>query len=125
MLASMASGGHADVDALGDSDALAKASRSPKHNTSRTGASIAGSPSLNDPGHSHTYRPSPNGQIASAGGGQTTAQQAASDTNTGGSVTGITVGIGTLALSGTFGPGGTRPDDLTPWLVAGVWAVKI
>jgi hypothetical protein len=126
-LASMASGGHADVNGLGDSDGLAKAERSPKHNTTVgvSGGTLTGAPSINDPGHDHGFTGTVLGGSGSFGSGSSGFDLLTGDVSP--ATTGITAGIGTLAvsgLSGSGGPGGTRPFDTIPYLVGGVLFIK-
>ena len=91
-------GSHADVNAHGDTDGVAEANRTPKHNSSVT-----------DPGHIHT-EDEPGGSTAgNPGGGILAGSQGGS---TGSATTGITVG-----------PGGTRPID-TPAYGVAVWIIK-
>jgi hypothetical protein len=98
-LVAMAASGHADVDALGDSDGLTKTSRSPKHNSSNNVTISNGSNQLQLGGGSDGYTTS-DGTLASA------------------------VQRVTMAIGGTVGPGGTRPTDMPAYLVAGTWFVK-
>lgn len=148
-IVSMSSGGHADVNALGDSDAVTKANRTPKHNStnglSGSGGSLSGSPAL-------TGAPGV-GTLAISGGqvsypvqdmqpgsvvalrqdtGQSGSQAASL---TGASITGtpsigtLAVNAGTLSVSGisitgTIGPGGTRPIDTGTYLVGGTLFIK-
>lgn len=132
-LISMASGGNADVDALGDSDGLAIASRTPKHN-STSALTLSGAPSLSGaPGgsfasDSHTHpvnygtislsAPTTNPVVTPP---VTTSGPSATASPTIGT---LAVAKGTLAVSGSVGPGGARPVDTPAYLVAGVWAVK-
>lgn len=95
----MASGGHTDMDGLGDSDGQGVTTRTPRHNSSVT-----------DPQHSHTYV-SANPGLSWAPGSNAAAT--ALTTTTTAASTGISVG-----------PGGTLLIDKTPWLVAGIWACK-
>jgi microcystin-dependent protein len=119
MVVAMASGGHADVNGLGDSDGLAKTSRSPTHNTTQGSLAVLGSPGKGSlaasgtfvDGTSTTGVPPGSGAFAAGGGTGTPGIIGAPD-------------IGTLAISGAGGPGGTRPNDTVPYLVAGVWLVK-
>lgn len=143
-LVSMASGGHADVDALGDSDALAKGSRSPRHNSTNS-MGLSGSPGLTGtpgvgslalPSHVHSganvyTAGSSTASAAIDGGADIHVDQGNGDGPTtlpaisgAPSIGTLAATVGTLAVSGTVGPGGTRPNDLVPFLVAGVWAVK-
>jgi hypothetical protein len=143
MLVAMASAGHADVDALGDSDGLAKASRSPKHNTSVltqpgfTGS--LGTTGTESADHTHTVNAHNHGPVggyntgagtggSGLGGGDRSPEITGNDSpGTSGRSAAHThqmTPAGTLS-GGAYGPGGTRPNDLAPWLIAGVWAVKV
>jgi len=123
----MAASGNADVNGIGDSDGVALASRTPKHNTTvgshnHSGSSLTAT--VTDPGHSHTS------VTTTAAGSSTAAARgngvASSNVGTTTETTGVTVGMsgntGSTAPSG--GPGGSRPSDLSPWLVAGIFACK-
>jgi microcystin-dependent protein len=118
-LVAMASGGHADVNGLGDSDGLAKTSRSPTHNTTQGSLGVAGAPGTGSLAASGTFVdatattavPPSSGAFVAGGGTGTPGITGAPD-------------IGTLAITGAGGPGGTRPNDTVPYLVAGVWAIK-
>lgn len=100
-LVSMASGGHADVNALGDSDGLAKASRTPSH------THVA-------PGHTHTFSDT----------SSTPSSTAAVES------TAPTINVASLShthdVSGTTGSGGGTATSAaaTPYLVGGVWFIK-
>jgi microcystin-dependent protein len=131
----MAASGHADVNALGDSDGLTKTTRTPQHNSSNslgvaTHSHAAGllaiSPNPHTHGSPHTNFVTNGGLVASPGAGSGAEVGNNLDTATAStslSVTGSTANS-TPAITGAIGPGGTRPNDLSPWLVAGVFAVK-
>lgn len=107
----MSSGGNADVNTLGDSDALAKASRSPKHNSTNGVTAGIGTLALSGT--------TANVLIAAAGANGLV------NTGIASTVGATTLGLGGApSIGGTIGPGGTRPNDLSPWLVAGIFAVK-
>ncbi len=102
-------GTNTDVDALGENDGLALASRSPKHNSALTGA-----PGISDPGHGHNLEK----QAFVAGGADTLQRNTGVATELDGSLvrsntTGITANVGTLAV----GPGGSRPTDTAAFIV--------
>lgn len=106
-----AAGGNADVSTLANSDGLALASRSPKHNTTVGSHSHgAGTLGVSNVATSDTT-------VNVVGSGQQSVLQTLTLTSP--SVTGST---GSATPSG--GPGGTRPTDLSPWLIAGIFAVK-
>lgn len=69
-------GSHTDVDAIGENDGAALASRTPKHKHT-----------VNDPGHSHTQSAT-SGTFGSSGASGATSSSNPTSTNT----TGITVG---------------------------------
>lgn len=92
-------GSHADVDAILDNDGVTLSSRTPKHNSV-----------VNDTGHFHDVEGFDNigDDIGIQGVGTSSTHNsgtAAVPTDT--KTTGITVG-----------PGGSRPSDLSPWIVA-------
>lgn len=92
-------GSHVDVDNLGDSDGVAYANRTPKHNSTN---------SLTLPNHVHKYGGNDGG--ATAGSGHL-------KEGTGGYDTGNPTS--NPAIGGSIGPGGTRPIDTPAFLVAG------
>lgn len=133
------SGANADVDALGDSDGAAHATRSPKHNTTRgtlaTSSTSAGTPSgsvgISDPGHTHTGGADV-GRVTPGAGTDigvalniTTSVTGSRTTGITGSFTGSSMSTHSHTISsGAAGPGGTRPDDMPSYLVAGCWFIK-
>lgn len=128
----MASGGHADVNAIGDNDAVTKTSRSPKHNTSAAGLTVTGAPSIGTlaVGVGTLAGTVPVGNNFGGGthvkddNGSTSRTQAVSLTGAP-SLSGAP-GLGSLDVGGSGGPGdGGRPNDLAPWIIGGVWAIKV
>lgn len=133
-----ASGGHADVSTIGNSEGSAASARRPKH-PHTNGVSISGAPgvgtlalpnhahSITDPGHVHATLP----LLASGNHVSAVAAVAAQDgdtetgePNSGTATTGISVGnptslpavtgapsIGSLAIGGTVGASGTATDS--------------
>ena len=128
MLVAMGNGAHADTNALGDSDGLAKTTRTPLHGTSSSlglsGAPSIGTLAITPNPHSHTIS-----GLYSGGGGNPSSPsaQGASQVSTDGTSLALSgaPGVGSLAVGGTVGASGTRPQDVVPYLVAGVYAVKI
>lgn len=128
------SGGHGDVNAIGDNDTLPVANRTPQHNTS------AGTLAGVLPNHVHVdtlgfaidtnqeFLQEPDNPHATsgtvAGGGLGIWLQAPIRALTKSGSVGNPTSNPSISLSGVGGPGGGRPNDLTPWLVAGVYAVK-
>lgn len=106
----MSSGGHTDVNALGDSDGVTKANRTPKHNSTNSLATAS------DGAHTHT--------VPALNGGSPIATLGA---DVGVGTVGVTSGSSgthTHTITGTIGPGGTRPIDSGTYLVVGVIGVK-
>jgi len=130
-------GTHTDVDAIGDSDGLAAASRSPKHNTTVTGApaigslAVSGAPSVGSlavggspvASSSHTHDVAiPTEDAHDSGGVVPVGQDGTFTSGVPSATQALTVtgapGLGSLAVSGApaigsldGGPGGTRPED--------------
>jgi microcystin-dependent protein len=100
-LVAMASGGHANVNGLGDSDGLAKTSRSWFHGHS---FSLSTSP------HSHSFTAVTTGGGATPGG---TGATTPASTSTSSESPGV---VGSVGQNGT--------TDVVPYVVCGVWAIK-
>lgn len=100
-LVSMAASGHTDVNGLGDSDGYAKATRSPKHNHTDTLTLSGGD----------TFISSISSANVMASGSEAVPFSAGTDPES-------------QFLIGSVGPGGTRPDDTTPYQVAGITIIK-
>jgi hypothetical protein len=118
-LVSMASGGHADVNGLGDSDALAKASRTPKESVA-AGGTVSGTTGAGS-SHTHgagTYQTVLPGSIA-FGPGATNAQPAATISVTG---TSGAEAAHTHSFSGSVSGGGGALSG--HYLVGGVLFIK-
>ena len=117
-------GPNADVNALGRSDGLAAANRSPIHNSSNGLALPNHGHSLSDPGHTHLQHT----WAQSLGGGGTGNVGGVGHSNSGfqgdddiGLVvtgTGISIGGTTSSppIAGQIGPGGSRPTDAPGFL---------
>lgn len=118
----MASSGHADVNALGDSDGYSTLStRTPKHN-STTNQSVSGNVTTNV---SVTVTDIIGGGSTNAGG----STSIVTSSNPGSGNRNLTANANatsnhSLSLSGTVGPGSTRPVDVVPYLVAGSFFIK-
>jgi len=127
----MAASGNADVNGIGDNDGVTLASRTPKHNTTVASHNHSGSSltaTVTDPGHTHDFPSSLSVVTTSGGSGNvpTGPGTRSSVSATASATTGVTVGMsgntGSTAPAG--GPGGSRPTDLSPWIVCGCYAVK-
>jgi hypothetical protein len=104
-LVAMASGGHANVNGLGDSDGLAKASRTPKEQVSSAGNVVNSAVGVTLGGPTSTASASqvgpPTGTFADGSHGHTVTAASLTDT--------------TVSVNGTL---------VGSFVVAGVWAVK-
>lgn len=122
-------GTNADISAVGASDGLTLASRSPKHNATSALTLPNHAHSVTDPTHSHTAHfyanagggaaTTPGGNAGSTDNGTLQADNAAS--------TGISVGNPTSnpAIGGTIGPGGSRPSDTGAFITFGILIAKL
>jgi microcystin-dependent protein len=114
-------GFNADVTDLGMNEGVAGINRTPKHNSSSTGFTLPDhGHSVGDGGHSHTYEDYVvGGTVGVSQGASPSVSVNGRQYNTNLQATGITVGNPTShpPMSGTVGPGGTRPVDAPAYLV--------
>lgn len=94
-------GTHADVTTVGANEGLAASARSPKHNSTNN---------LTLPNHTHTYNAPGPGVVIFSSGSQSVVQP--------GSSTNTSNPTSNPNITGTVGPGGTRPTDTGAYLVA-------
>jgi microcystin-dependent protein len=110
-------GTNADVSTLGGSEGGAEANRSPRHNSTNSLTLPDHTHSLTDPGHNHDW----SGQIGASSGTNKRTWNPGSDftSSVTTQTTGITVGnpSSNPAISGSIGPGGSRPTDTPAYLV--------
>lgn len=122
------SGGHAEMNAVGNNDGVALASRRVRHKHTGAWSTSVGAPTISapvitisDPTHAHGYT-SPNGTIASTAAAQTAGGTTAATTAF--AATGITATSSAPVASapaatttGTVGPQtGAEPTDMTPYI---------
>jgi len=124
----MAASGNADVNGIGDNDGVALASRSPKHNTTVAAHTHGvGTLSATDSGHVHGPGSGTNFVNAQSGSQQLTSGGAVSQPQSATTASGtanISLSGATASTAPAGGPGGSRPTDLSPWIVCGCYAVK-
>lgn len=126
-LVAMAASGHSDVNALGKTDGLTKASRTPQHKTSGTsGTTGAGSAHSHGAGTLSNPHKGPDTTVTSTSTGSGMAvgnfTPPVAETITGSTAT-ESAHTHTYAFA-SLGPSGTRPSDTVPFIVPGVYAVK-